>query len=133
MSDTGEGLDYASSGVDIDLEGASVASLVGALSKSIRAPGTPGAPVDLPGGFGAPLHFGDHMLAPAPARPLFGGDRIMRLILVLRFARVRLGLGRLRPRVPAVLRFGIGGLRFGRLLDLRLGGPQHGGKPAGPG
>ncbi len=46
-----------------------------------------------------------------------------------------------------VLRFGIGGLRFGRLLQrpgihsldrrgllgLQLGRPQHGGKPAGPG
>ena len=63
MSDTGEGLDYASSGVDIDLEGASVASLVGALTKSIRAPGTPGAPVDLPGGFGGLIEFGDNLLA----------------------------------------------------------------------
>ena len=52
MSEGGERLDYASSGVDIDLEGASVASLVGALSRSVRAAGTPGAPVDLPGGFG---------------------------------------------------------------------------------
>ena len=52
MSDGSEGLDYASSGVDIDLEGASVASLVGALSRSVRPAGTPGAPVDLPGGFG---------------------------------------------------------------------------------
>ena len=41
MSDGAEGLDYASSGVDIDLEGASVASLVGALSRSVRAAGTP--------------------------------------------------------------------------------------------
>ena len=63
MSDTDEGLDYASSGVDIDLEGASVASLVGALSQSIRAAGTPGAPVDLPGGFGGLIEFGDNLLA----------------------------------------------------------------------
>jgi len=63
MSDTDEGLDYASSGVDIDLEGASVASLVGALSGSIRAAGTPGAPVDLPGGFGGLIEFGDNLLA----------------------------------------------------------------------
>ena len=63
MSDTDEGLDYASSGVDIDLEGASVASLVGALSHSIRAAGTPGAPVDLPGGFGGLIEFGDSLLA----------------------------------------------------------------------
>ena len=63
MSDTDEGLDYASSGVDIDLEGASVASLVGALSQSVRAAGTPGAPVDLPGGFGGLIEFGDNLLA----------------------------------------------------------------------
>ena len=63
MSDGSEGLDYASSGVDIDLEGASVASLVGALSGSIRAKGTPGAPVDLPGGFGGLIEFGDNLLA----------------------------------------------------------------------
>ncbi len=62
MSD-GDGLDYASSGVDIDLEAASVASLIGALSKSVRKPGTPGAPVDLPGGFGGLVEFGDNLLA----------------------------------------------------------------------
>ena len=65
MSDGSEGLDYASSGVDIDLEGASVASLVGALSRSVRAAGTPGAPVDLPGGFGGLIEFGDNLLAMA--------------------------------------------------------------------
>ena len=59
----GEGLDYASSGVDIDLEAASVASLIGALSKSVRKTGTPGAPVDLPGGFGGLVEFGDNLLA----------------------------------------------------------------------
>ncbi|MEE2812466.1 MAG: phosphoribosylformylglycinamidine cyclo-ligase [Candidatus Thermoplasmatota archaeon] len=63
MSEGDEGLDYASSGVDIDLEGASVASLVGALSRSVRLPGTPGAPVDLPGGFGGLVEFGDNLLA----------------------------------------------------------------------
>jgi len=62
MSD-GEGLDYASSGVDIDLEAASVASLIGALSKSVRKAGSPGAPVDLPGGFGGLVEFGDNLLA----------------------------------------------------------------------
>ena len=62
MSD-GEGLDYASSGVDIDLEAASVASLIGALSKSVRKTGSPGAPVDLPGGFGGLVEFGDNLLA----------------------------------------------------------------------
>ena len=65
MSDGDEGLDYASSGVDIDLEGASVASLVGALSRSVRVAGTPGAPVDLPGGFGGLIEFGDNLLAMA--------------------------------------------------------------------
>ena len=55
-----EPMDYASAGVDIDLEGSAVASLIGALSKSVRAPGTPGAPVDLPGGFGGLIEFGDN-------------------------------------------------------------------------
>ena len=55
-----EPMDYASAGVDLDLEGSAVASLIGALSKSVRQPGTPGAPVDLPGGFGGLIEFGDH-------------------------------------------------------------------------
>ena len=58
-----EVMDYASAGVDIDLEGSAVASLIGALSKSVRKPGTPGAPVDLPGGFGGLIEFGDNLLA----------------------------------------------------------------------
>ena len=62
MSDS---MDYASSGVDIDLEGAAVASLIGSLQRSTRKPGTPGAPVDLPGGFGGLIEFGDHLLAMA--------------------------------------------------------------------
>ena len=33
-----EGLDYAGSGVDIDLEGNAVGALVGALSRSVRKP-----------------------------------------------------------------------------------------------
>ena len=37
-----EPMDYASAGVDIDLEGSAVASLIGALSSSVRQPGTPG-------------------------------------------------------------------------------------------
>ena len=60
-----EPMDYASAGVDIDLEGSAVASLIGALSKSVRAPGTPGAPVDLPGGFGGLIEFGENLLAMA--------------------------------------------------------------------
>ena len=62
-SDMAEGLDYAGSGVDIDLEGNAVGALVGALSRSVRKPGTPGAPVDLPGGFGGLVEFGDNYLA----------------------------------------------------------------------
>ena len=50
-------MNYASAGVDIDLEGSAVSSLVGALSKSVRKTGTPGAPVDLPGGFGGIIEW----------------------------------------------------------------------------
>ncbi len=56
-------MDYASAGVDIDLEGSAVASLISSLGKSVRPIGTPGAPVDLPGGFGGLIEFGDHLLA----------------------------------------------------------------------
>ncbi len=56
-------LDYASSGVDIDLEGRAVASLIGSLSRSKRGPGELGAPVDLPGGFGGVIEFGESCLA----------------------------------------------------------------------
>ena len=56
-------LDYASSGVDIDLEGKAVASLIGSLARSKREPGDLGAPVDLPGGFGWVIEFGDSRLA----------------------------------------------------------------------
>ncbi len=58
-----EGLDYAGSGVDIDLEGDAVGALVGALTRSVRPAGSPGAPVDLPGGFGGLVEFGDNYLA----------------------------------------------------------------------
>ena len=58
-----EPLDYASSGVDIDLEGKAVASLIGSLARSKREPGDLGAPVDLPGGFGGVIEFGDSRLA----------------------------------------------------------------------
>ncbi len=56
-------LDYASSGVDIDLEGRAVASLIGSLARSKRVPGELGAPVDLPGGFGGVIEFGESCLA----------------------------------------------------------------------
>ena len=62
MSDD-EGLDYASSGVNIELEGKSIASLIGSLGASALPPGTVGAPVDLPGGFGGLVEFGDNLLA----------------------------------------------------------------------
>lgn len=58
-----EPMDYASAGVDIDLEGSAVASLIASLSASSRPAGTPGAPVDLPGGFGGLIEFGDSLLA----------------------------------------------------------------------
>lgn len=58
-----EPMDYASAGVDIDLEGSAVASLIASLSASSRPSGTPGAPVDLPGGFGGLIEFGDSLLA----------------------------------------------------------------------
>ena len=58
-----EPMDYASAGVDIDLEGSAVASLIASLGDSTRKPGTPGAPVHLPGGFGGLIEFGDSLLA----------------------------------------------------------------------
>lgn len=58
-----EPMDYASAGVDIDLEGSAVASLISSLGRSVRQAGTPGAPVDLPGGFGGLIEFGDSLLA----------------------------------------------------------------------
>ena len=58
-----KGLDYASSGVDISLEGAAVGALIGALSNSVRPSGTPGAPVHLPGGFGGLIEFKGDFLA----------------------------------------------------------------------
>ena len=57
------GLDYSSSGVDIDAESSAVASLIGSLGRSTRKPGTNGAPVALKGGFGGLLEFGDRWLA----------------------------------------------------------------------
>ena len=56
-------LDYASSGVDIALEGRAVASLIGSLARSKRFTGELGAPVDLPGGFGGVIEFGESCLA----------------------------------------------------------------------
>jgi len=58
-----DAIDYASSGVDIDAEGAAVSALIGSLSESVRKTGTIGAPVKLPGGFGGLIEFGDNLLA----------------------------------------------------------------------
>jgi len=58
-----DAIDYASSGVDIDAEGAAISALIGSLSESVRTPGMPGAPVKLPGGFGGLVEFGDNLLA----------------------------------------------------------------------
>jgi len=55
-------LDYATSGVDIDLEAQAVSSLVGSIKSSARLPGELGAPVQLPGGFGGIVEFGDSCL-----------------------------------------------------------------------
>jgi len=56
-------LDYASSGVDIELEGRAIASLIESLDTSSRPPGVFGAPVPLPGGFGGVIEFGESCLA----------------------------------------------------------------------
>lgn len=58
-----DSIDYASSGVDIDAEGAAVSALIGSLTDSVRKSGTIGAPVKLPGGFGGLIEFGDNLLA----------------------------------------------------------------------
>jgi len=62
-NDMDDAIDYASSGVDIDAEGAAVSALISSLSKSVRTTGMPGAPVELPGGFGGLVEFGDNLLA----------------------------------------------------------------------
>ena len=56
-------MEYASSGVDIDLEGKAVARLIGSLGPSTRVSGQLGAPVHLPGGFGGVVEFGESCLA----------------------------------------------------------------------
>ena len=57
-------LDYAQSGVDIDLEGSAVSALVKSLKGSaLRAPGEFGAPVEHAGGFSGLVEFGDSLLA----------------------------------------------------------------------
>lgn len=56
-------VDYASSGVDIDLEGKAVGSLVSELNSSPRLPGEIGSLIDHPGGFSGIIDFGDELLA----------------------------------------------------------------------
>ena len=63
--DMSKSMDYASSGVDIELEGKAVASLISSLGKSARKAGTFGAPVPVPGGFGGLIEFGEYYLAMA--------------------------------------------------------------------
>ena len=59
------GLDYSSSGVDIDAETNAVAALIGTLGASTRKKGMKGAPVILDRGFGGLLEFDDKWLAMA--------------------------------------------------------------------
>lgn len=64
MTSKNESLTYASSGVDIDTESASVKALISALgARAQRKSGTVGAPVDHSGGFSGLIEFGDNLLA----------------------------------------------------------------------
>ena len=58
----GEPMDYASSGVDIDEESKAISELIESLGPSTRKSGDYGAPVELPGGFGGILEFGNYRL-----------------------------------------------------------------------
>ena len=58
-------MDYAGSGVDIDLEAEAVTSLIGSLANSVRKKGEIGAPVPMPGGFGAVSYT--HLTLPTKA------------------------------------------------------------------
>ncbi len=58
-------MDYASSGVDIEKESDAVRSLVGAITYKGRSPGSLGASVPLPGGFGGVIEFGENNLVMA--------------------------------------------------------------------
>ena len=58
-----DSVDYASSGVDIDLEGKAVNSLVSELNSPPRLPGEIGSLIDHPGGFSGIIDFGDELLA----------------------------------------------------------------------
>ncbi len=56
-------VNYANSGVDIDLEGKAVNSLINQLNSQTRKPGEIGSLVDHPGGFSGIIDFGDELLA----------------------------------------------------------------------
>ena len=56
-------VDYAEAGVDIDLEGKAVNSLVSELNSPPRLPGEIGSLIDHPGGFSGIIDFGDELLA----------------------------------------------------------------------
>lgn len=56
------GMSYRAAGVDIDVEGASVKALIGALGPGARAKGGLGALVDGSGGFSGLIEFGDRLL-----------------------------------------------------------------------
>ena len=58
-----DGVNYASSGVDIDLEGKAVNSLINQLNSKPRLPGEIGSLIDHPGGFSGIIDFGEELLA----------------------------------------------------------------------
>ena len=58
-----DAVDYASSGVDIDLEGKAVSSLLSELNSRPRLPGELGSLIDHPGGFSGIIDFGEELLA----------------------------------------------------------------------
>ena len=58
-----EEVNYANSGVDIDLEGKAVNSLINQLNSNTRKPGNVGSLVEHPGGFSGIIDFGEELLA----------------------------------------------------------------------
>tara|TARA_B100001115_G_scaffold184974_1_gene190322 strand:+ start:3967 stop:5094 length:1128 start_codon:yes stop_codon:yes gene_type:complete len=58
-----EEVNYANSGVDIDLEGKAVNSLINQLNSNTRKAGNVGSLVDHPGGFSGIIDFGEELLA----------------------------------------------------------------------
>lgn len=64
VNDVRASLDYASAGVDIDMEGSSVRALLNALgtARAPRQPGSIGSPVSHGGGFSGLIQFGSDLL-----------------------------------------------------------------------